>query len=98
MKTYYINYYRDFANTFTLCYCTTPKECSEAEAAGYERITRAEAIRKCVEENSARKNDPHFSGYGSNTILPWSYGKRREDYEICYPEEMGLHLNGYIWE
>ena len=98
MKSYYILYYRDFANTYNLCYCTTPEECKAAEAAGYERISRADAIRKCINENSARKHDPNFSGYGSNTILPWEYIKRREDYEICYPEEIGLTLNGYIWE
>lgn len=103
MKTYYIQYYRDFANTYNLCYCETPEEQAEAESAGYERITRKEAIRKCSNERWAREHDQSFSGYGDASIVPWKYASdhRNKPDHPAYPitpDEIGLMLNGYIWE
>ena len=103
MKKYYIRYWRDFANTFTLCYCETPEEEAAAVAAGFERITRKEAERKCSGERWARKNDPAFSGYGDIDIRPWRYiidasnNNTNPDY-YTHPGEDGLELHGYIWE
>lgn len=97
MKTYYIKYPRNFANEYNLCYCETPEERKAAEAAGWEKITRKEAIRKCAAERWARKNDPAFSGFGDVAIAPWAYIAAARIYPIT-PEEYGLTLNGYIWE
>lgn len=103
MKTYHIRYPRNFANEYDLCYCETAAEAKEAEAAGFERITRKEAIRKCANERWAREHDQNFSGYGSADILPWSYltDPRNDPEHPAYPispDEAGLTLNGYIWE
>ena len=103
MKTYYIRYPRDFANEYDLCYCENKDEENAAVAAGYERITRKEAERKCRNEKWARQHDQAFSGYGDDTIVPWSFltdPRNNPDhpaYPIC-PDEANLTLNGYIWE
>ena len=99
-RTYHINYPRDFANEYSLCYCTSDQEREEATAAGYERITLKEAIRKCSNERYARKHDPDFSGFGSTDILPWSYIKKDNEYDDYLDPEDDCHLklNGYIWE
>lgn len=99
MKKFYINYYRNFGNTFNLCYCNTEEEERAAVSAGFERITRKEAERKCAEEKNARKFDPAFSGYGDTEIVPWSYlSQSRKADDLILPEDVGLRLNGYIWE
>lgn len=101
MKTFYIRYPRDFANEYDLCYCESAEEQAAAEKAGFERITRKEAERKCAAEKWARKNDQAFSGYGSSSILPYSLlAKNAADPygDITLPEDIGLTLHGYIWE
>lgn len=101
MKTYYIRYPRNFSNEYDLCYCETPEQQKEAEDAGYERITRKEAIRKCSDERWAREHDQNFSGYGDADIVPWTIKKWNTENRYgnpMFPEEKGLHLNGYIWE
>ena len=103
MKTYYIRYIRNFSNEYDLCYCETPEERKAAEGAGYERITRKEAIRKCANERWAREHDQNFSGFGDADIVPWSFvsDPRNNPDHPCYPvlpDEAGLTLNGYIWE
>lgn len=104
-RTYHIHYPRDFANEYSLCYCTSDEEREEATAAGYERITLKEALRKCRNERCARKQDSSFSGFGSADILPWAFIKKDTEYsaKTCGgyldPEYDGhLKLNGYIWE
>lgn len=104
MKTYFINYWRDFGNTYNLCYCESKEEEAAAVAAGYERITRKEAERKCSNERWARKHDRNFSGYGDDSITPWRFitdPRNNPDhpaYHPISPDEAGLTLNGYIWE
>ena len=73
MKKYYINYYRDFGNTYNLAYTDTDAQAAEAEANGWERITRKQAESKCAVENRARQTDPAFSGYADSLILPYGY-------------------------
>lgn len=66
MKKYYINYYRDFRNTYNLVYA----EDGEVVPDGWERITRADALRM------ARSADD----YGSRAIHPINYdGDIRND-------------------
>lgn len=103
MKTYYIRYPRDFENEYDLCYCETAVEQGEAEAAGFERITRKEAEGKCKAERDRRKYNQAFSGFGDAEIVPWSFladPRNQPDHPAypIYPEEAGLTRNGYIWE
>lgn len=100
MKKYYIRYWRDFANTYDLCYCETLEEEKRAVSAGFERITRKEAERKCANERFTRKYDPAFSGYGDIDIKPWKYiaDESNNPYYFTHPGEDGLELHGYIWE
>ena len=58
MRKYFINHYRDFGNTYNLAYTDTDAQAAEAEANGWERITRKQAESKCAVENRARKTDP----------------------------------------
>lgn len=67
MKKYYINYYNDFGNTFDLCWVDTKEDEKAAIAKGYKRITRKEAIRKCV--NSREEKRVNGYCYGSCEIL-----------------------------
>lgn len=99
-RTYHILYPRNFSNEYNLYYCTSDKEREEIAAAGYERITLKEAVRKCSNERWARKHDPNFSGYGSADILPWSYVKKSNKYDDYLDPEYDCHLklHGYIWE
>ena len=73
MRKYYINYYCDFGNTYNLAYTDTDAQAAEAEANGWERITRKQAESKCADENRARKTDPAFSGYADSLIYPYGY-------------------------
>lgn len=108
MKTYYIRYPRDFANEYSLCYCESADERKAAEADGWERITRLEAERKCRNENWARANNPAFSGYGDNTIIPFRlvgkdidyyYGRLYDKFHLMLACGKDRYiLNGYIFE
>lgn len=93
-KQYYVNYYRNFANTYHLYWASTPEQIAEAEECGYERITRAEAIRLCVAENSRHREDYSSSGYADNVIYPIDY----DAYENAWEFDSRVCLNGYILE
>ena len=73
MRKYFINYYSAFGNTYNLAYTDTDAQAEEAEANGWERITRKQAESKCADENRARSSDPAFSGYADSLILPYGY-------------------------
>ena len=73
MRKYFIHYYRDFGNTYNLAYTDTDAQAAEAEANGWDRITRKQAESKCADENRARKTDPAFSGYADSLIYPYGY-------------------------
>ena len=90
MKKYYINFYRDFGNTYSLMYTETDAD-AKALPDGAERITRKQAERYCRDELSAQIADPAFSGYASSSILPASYNG--------YPEnDRHMEKHGYVWE
>lgn len=93
-KQYYVNYYRGFANTYNLYWASTPEQIAEAEGCGYERITRAAAIRLCVAENSRRRDNYSFSCYADNVIYPIDY----DTYENEWKHDSRVCLNGYILE
>ena len=69
MKRLYFVKYGKFANTYTLIH-TTPEDAARAKAEGYERITRAEAIRLAKAEAERQNSDPSFSGYADSHIFP----------------------------
>lgn len=74
MKNYYINYPRNFANEYGLCWIDSAdtKSAEEAVERGWERITRKEAFRKVSEENYRRSTDYSSSGFASTVIIPYS--------------------------
>ena len=86
-KKYFIKYTRNFLNEYDLVWTyknTVP---------GYERITRKDAIRKCVEERNRRKYDVNMSGYAPAYIV--EYG---ELYYEPTPYEKETLTNPYIIE
>lgn len=94
MKKYYVQYYKDFANTYNLAWAETPEQIKLAEDTGYEQITRKEAERLCVNEKEARTSDPAFSGYGDTAIFPIDYDRAENDWR----NDRHLQQNGYIVE
>jgi hypothetical protein len=80
MKKYYVNYYRDFANTYTLAWAETPEQVKTAKEAGYQQITRKKAEALCAKEKEERKQNPSFSGYADTVILPIDYPATERDW------------------
>ena len=70
MKKYYVQYYRDFANTYTLAYAETPEQLAIAEKEGWQQITREKALSLARAESVRQEQDQAFSGYASSTIIP----------------------------
>lgn len=71
MRHYYIKMGRA-ANWYGLIYTEDAAEEAAARAAGYERITRSEAIDYCRAERDRRAYDPAFGGYADVYIYPWT--------------------------
>ena len=92
-NTYYIYYPRDFANEYVLMYVQNDAD-REAIPEGAVQISYAEAKKFCTDENQRRRNNPAFSGYASNTIVPAAY-----DWVKDGRLENGRHfrLNNYVW-
>ena len=71
MKKYYINYYRDFSNTYNLC--SVESDADKVEFAKFEgewkRITLKDAQTKIRAEKDRKKYDAAFSGHGDAEIL-----------------------------
>lgn len=64
MKQYFIRYYRDFENTYDLCWAETQQQLSVINHdGGWKRIPCKRAIRLCIEERDRRKHDKQNSGY-----------------------------------
>lgn len=79
MRKYFVKY-GDFANTYGIYYTENDSEETQAIERGMERITRKDAERLCMRESARRKEDPAFSGYASDVILPFGYdGDWRND-------------------
>lgn len=88
MRKYYIQYWNDFANTYNLIYT----EGSEPAPDNAERITRAEALRRCREAAAliaAGCPDP----YRPAAIIPASLAP----YHV-HPATAGYTLRGHIWQ
>ena len=92
MKKYFVDYYRNFGNTYTLVYAETQAD-FDALRRHYpdaERITRKEAIEMARAEKLRRRCDPAFSGFASAVVVPasffgdasspWWYGMKVKDY------------------
>lgn len=101
MRKYYEINTDDFDNTYDLVYVETEEE-EKRLLAAYEfdadgtvcarKITKKDAIQKCVRENQRRNEDGTFSGFADNTIHP--FGKTAAGCEYGGEYE----LNDYIWE
>ena len=81
MKKYYIEYYRDFANTYNL-YSVENEADQDALhkiAPTAKRITLKDARRKIREERWARVNDQAFGGYGDTSITPAAVALEKYD-------------------
>ena len=72
MRKYFVKY-GEFRNTYAVCYTENTAEEAEALGQGFERISRKEAIELCVRESGRRKENPAFSGYAPDVILPIGY-------------------------
>ena len=93
-KHYYI-IRSDFSNVYSLCWVVAgSQDEQDAVADGWERISRKDAIAKCIEERANRKFDPAFSGYGDTIIC---------NYRVSEWEQENCHCrmstkDGYIYE
>lgn len=89
MRKYWVQYWRDFANTYNLYYTENPEEESMLPG-NAERITRKKALQLAREESDRRKFDRAFAYYASATIAPLSV----ED----IVNNSHYQLIGRIWE
>lgn len=91
MKRYFVNYYRDFANTYSLRWSDTQEGIDNLLQAGYEQITRKEAIRLSCSERDRRRYDQSCSGYADSQVFPWDYDADKHFGYVC-------EQTGYIVE
>ena len=86
MRKYYVNYYKDFSNTYDLIYTETPEEEKTALSKGYHRIPRKKAFSLCADARYLRKTDPSAAGYASAYIYPLdkdaAYDYMNDEYRI----------------
>lgn len=85
MRKYYIQYWRDFGNTYNLIYT----EGDEPAPANAERITRAEALRR-VRSNAANAAAGVPDPYAPTEIFPAACNGA--------PYNNGYTLRGHIWQ
>ena len=79
MRKYFVKY-GEFTNTYCVRYTENESEEAQAIEQGMERISRKEAIKLCTMESARRKENPAFSGYAPDVILPFGYnGDWRND-------------------
>ena len=61
----------EFGNVYNLAHADAGSpDAAALMAAGFERITRQEAINKCREERSARRSNPNFAYFADAHIYP----------------------------
>lgn len=89
MRKYWVQYWRNFGNTYNLFYTENPEEESMLPE-NAERITRKEALKLAREESDRRKYDEAFAYYAPETIAPLSV----ED----IVNNSHYQLIGRIWE
>ena len=87
MKKYYVDYWRDFANTYNVYYTDETMDGFEVPDE-WERITRKEAERLVRRERWRREYDTSSSGYAS----AWIYPADLEEYEL------NLHASRFEWD
>lgn len=95
MKQYFIEYWSNFGNTYTLYWAETPDQLAMAKALDLERITRKEAIRLCGAERRRRANNPAFAFYASTVIYPIDFPHPNMDAVYSCRD---VHIEGYIVE
>jgi hypothetical protein len=93
-KTYYVHYYKDFANTYNLYYAETAADLA-ALPEGAERITRKQALALASDEAWRRKADQAFSGYADTAIYPAADCNRYDEYGPIYVD--WDDENRYVW-
>lgn len=71
MRKYWVQYWRNFGNTYNLFYTENPEEESMLPG-NAERITRKKALQLAREESDRRKFDGAFAYYAPETIAPLS--------------------------
>lgn len=89
MRKYWVQYWRNFGNTYNLFYTENPEEESMLPK-NAERITRKKALQLAREESDRRKFDGAFAYYAPETIAPLSV----ED----IVNNSHYQLIGRIWE
>jgi hypothetical protein len=94
MKKYYVHYYRDFRNSYSLLWADSP-EMEAALPEGAEQISRAKAIELARAEKERQKYEPSFAGYAADAIYPADYNSDRDG--DLYNDKR-YYLNGYIWD
>ena len=70
MKHYFVKHCRDFGNTYSLRWADNAADVATLTAEGYDRITRAEALRLARDEAIRRRDDPAFAYYADAYIYP----------------------------
>ena len=70
MKQYFVKYFRNFGNTYALRWADNAADVATLTTEGYDRITRAEALRLARDEAIRRRDDPAFAGYADDHIYP----------------------------
>lgn len=81
-KAYYVEYYRDFGNTYNLYWAP----CDITVPASFERITRKKAENLCKRERQARRDNPDFSGCADTYIWPYGLGYEKGADSIYPPD------------
>lgn len=89
MRKYWVQYWRNFGNTYNLFYTENPEEESMLPG-NAERITRKKALQLAREESDRRKYNGAFAYYAPETIAPLSV----ED----IVNNSHYQLIGRIWE
>lgn len=89
MRKYWVQYWRNFGNTYNLFYTENPEEESMLPG-NAERITRKKALQLAREESDRRKFNGAFAYYAPETIAPLSV----ED----IVNNSHYQLIGRIWE
>lgn len=70
MKHYFVKYTRNFGNTYALRWADKAADIATLTAEGFERITRADALRLARDEAIRRRDDPAFAYYADDHVYP----------------------------
>lgn len=71
-KMYWVQYH-EFANCYELAWTDNMDDLAAAQDAGFEPITRKNAITLARRERERAEYDPAFSGYSDDHIWPFRY-------------------------